>query len=151
MEDALLGVEEVATILDLHPKTVRKLIHDGKLKAARAGRKWRIARQDLELLTSTVDNAAAIRASEGRFVHGGKTIAVSAVVNIDEIDREAAIRISTTVTAALMSDDPDLSHTRFDQIYTPDERRVRLAFWGSPSVVGNMLILLSHISRRGEE
>ena len=41
-------VEEVADLLKVDPRTIRAAIHSGKLKAARVGRHFRIAEEDLK-------------------------------------------------------------------------------------------------------
>ncbi len=46
--DALLSVREVADALGVHPETIRRLIHDGRLDAIRVGRVLRIGRAELD-------------------------------------------------------------------------------------------------------
>jgi len=46
--DALLSVREVADALGVHPETIRRLIHDGRLDAIRVGRVLRIDRAELD-------------------------------------------------------------------------------------------------------
>ncbi len=162
MAEELLGVDEVARILGLHPKTVRRLIHDGRLKAGRVGRQWRIARRDLDLLSAAgaqgiggpqrVSGRAANSLPQ-RTAGSGEhpSISVSAVVNVESMGAEEALRLSNTVLAVLMSEDPDRGPTRYDHIYYPEEKRARYIFWGSPLFVGRMLTLLSQISDRKEE
>ena len=41
-------VEEVADLLKVDPRTIRAAIHGGKLVAARVGRHFRIAEEDLK-------------------------------------------------------------------------------------------------------
>ena len=41
-------VEKVADLLKVDPRTIRTAIHSGKLKAARVGRHFRIAEEDLK-------------------------------------------------------------------------------------------------------
>jgi excisionase family DNA binding protein len=43
-----LKVEDIARELDMHVDTVRGWIRDGKLKATRLGRDYRIRREDYE-------------------------------------------------------------------------------------------------------
>ena len=47
----LLSVFDVAQRLNLHVKTVRGYVREGRLKAVRIGKQYRIAREDLEALT----------------------------------------------------------------------------------------------------
>lgn len=63
-EDALnertLTVDDASSILNLHPKTVCRYIREGKIRAARCGRNYRIRRQwlidFLEANQSSVEN-----------------------------------------------------------------------------------------------
>ena len=48
MSTQWLKVEDIARELDLHVNTVRGWIRDGKLKATRVGRDYRIKREDYE-------------------------------------------------------------------------------------------------------
>lgn len=45
-----IGVPEAARALDVHPDTVRSLIHAGQLPALRVGQRFKIRRGDLKLL-----------------------------------------------------------------------------------------------------
>lgn len=40
--------ESIAELLNLHPATIRKWIRQGKLKAVKLGRVWRITEDDLQ-------------------------------------------------------------------------------------------------------
>ena len=42
MNKTLYTVNEIAEILGLHPKTVQRFIREGKLKANKIGRAWKI-------------------------------------------------------------------------------------------------------------
>jgi len=42
------SVDQVASLLGLHVKTVRGYVRDGRLKAVRIGKQYRITREDLE-------------------------------------------------------------------------------------------------------
>ncbi|MFC7563955.1 helix-turn-helix domain-containing protein [Actinomadura namibiensis] len=51
MAQQYYSVEQVAELLDLHVRTVRGYVRDGKLRATRIGKQYRIAREDLEEFT----------------------------------------------------------------------------------------------------
>ena len=51
MTDEWFSVDQVAQRLGLHVRTVRNYVRDGRLKAVRIGKQYRIARSDLEELT----------------------------------------------------------------------------------------------------
>jgi excisionase family DNA binding protein len=46
--DGLVSVRDVANQLGVHPETIRRLIHDGRLDAVRVGRVLRVHRAALE-------------------------------------------------------------------------------------------------------
>jgi len=48
VEDTLYTVRDVAGRLGVHPETVRRLIHDGRLDAVRVGRVLRVQGESLE-------------------------------------------------------------------------------------------------------
>ena len=48
MNTKWLKVEDIAKELDLHVNTVRGWIRDGKLKATRLGKEYRIKQEDFE-------------------------------------------------------------------------------------------------------
>jgi excisionase family DNA binding protein len=48
MSPQLYLADEVAGLLNLHVKTIRRSVRDGRLKARRIGKEYRIARADLD-------------------------------------------------------------------------------------------------------
>ncbi len=51
MSEELYSVEQVAERLGLHVRTVRSYVREGRLKAVRIGKQYRIGQADLEALT----------------------------------------------------------------------------------------------------
>ena len=48
MEQRAFSLKEVADILGVHPETIRRAVKAGKLKAAKIGKDYRIAKSELE-------------------------------------------------------------------------------------------------------
>src|SRR5690349_11224924 len=92
MAQELYSVEQVAERLGLHVRTVRNYVRDGRLKAVRIGKQYRIAHADLQAFTGGGDSEAGTA--------GGPSVEVSTVVAIDDVGRAAADRVSNTVIAA---------------------------------------------------
>lgn len=114
----LYSVEQVAERLGLHVRTVRGYVRDGRLKAVRIGKQYRIAREDLEALTGRpVSGGDAESARRSRYVE------VSSVVQVDAIDQGAASRVSNVLMAATNARGEG-GPVRVDTIY--DEVRARL-------------------------
>ncbi|GAA2904682.1 helix-turn-helix domain-containing protein [Streptosporangium fragile] len=91
----LYSVDQVADLLGLHVKTVRGYVRDGRLKAVRIGKRYRIAREDLEAFTG--HPVAALPHEDARRRSHAE---VSGIVLIDAISPEAMTRLSNTIMAA---------------------------------------------------
>ncbi|MGW3959508.1 helix-turn-helix domain-containing protein [Amycolatopsis sp. NPDC005003] len=83
----VFSAEQVAAKLGLHVRTVRNYVRDGRLKAVRIGKQYRITAEDLAAFTGL---PVAERAAE-----------LSGVVEIAGVDRAAADRIATMVAASV--------------------------------------------------
>ncbi|MET8853329.1 helix-turn-helix domain-containing protein [Amycolatopsis sp. NPDC004625] len=91
MPQDVFSVEQVAAKLGLHVRTVRNYVRDGRLKAVRIGKQYRITAADLEAFTGLpVAERAAAPVAE-----------LSGVVEITGVDRAAADRIATMVVASV--------------------------------------------------
>jgi len=119
MPQELYSVYQVADLLGLHVKTVRAYVRDGRLKATRIGKQYRIAREDLEALTGK--SAAAL---EGPPVRRYRHVEVSSVVDIDAVPKDTADRMTVYLMAAAKGRPEDDGPVRIDAIY--DEVRARL-------------------------
>jgi excisionase family DNA binding protein len=126
MEKDLYSVEQVADLLNLHVRTVRGYVRDGKLKAVRIGKQYRVAREDLEAMTGR-PMAALDRASVPRERH----VEVSSIVEIDAISPETVRRLTNLLMAASKSrpegDDP----LRVETIYNQERARLKIILNGS--------------------
>lgn len=112
MEEELYSVEQVADLLNLHVKTVRNYVREGRLKAVRIGKQYRISGEDLAKMTGRP--AASFRPEP---VRRERHIEVSSIVEIDAVGPETANRLMT-LGAAIGAGD------RIESIY--DERRARM-------------------------
>ncbi len=78
MSQELYSVEQVAERLGLHVKTVRSYVREGRLKAVRIGKQYRIAREDLEAMTGRPEPPPEPVLRE-------RHVEVSSIVEIDAI------------------------------------------------------------------
>ena len=115
------SVEQVANRLGLHVRTVRGYVREGRLKAVRIGKQYRIARSDLEAFAGLP--AAALEPSP---VARTRHAEVSSIVEVDAIGAEAASRIMRVVMATASGRPDDGARLRIDATY--DETRARLKF-----------------------
>jgi excisionase family DNA binding protein len=116
---AFYAIDEVAAHLKLHVKTVRQYVRDGRLKATRIGKQYRVAAADLDAFMGQTDLSGDASPHEHRLPE------VSSIVEVDAVDRDASMRLTNALMAAANSprkrDGPPL---RIETLY--DEARSRL-------------------------
>src|ERR1700749_1008026 len=91
MSEEVYTVEQFPERLKLHPKTVLRFIRDGRLRAAKVGKSYRILRSDLESLAGATP--ARSDALDAR---------VTTVVDLDGLSPERAQRLSVLLTSVRM-------------------------------------------------
>ncbi|MER6945995.1 helix-turn-helix domain-containing protein [Nonomuraea sp. NPDC000554] len=127
------SVDQVAGLLDLHVKTVRAYVRDGRLKATRVGKQYRIAREDLEAFTGAPMSPPPAQEA----LHAE----VSSIVQIDSIDREATIRLTNTVLALVHGrhrrDGGD--HLRVETVYDEQRATLKIIILGDLDTTANVL------------
>ncbi len=121
---AYYAIDEVAEHLKLHVKTVRQYVRDGRLKATRIGKQYRVTAADLEAFTGHAE-LPDTRAGAQTPAPARRTPDVSSIVEIEAVDRDLSMRLTNALMAAAnsprKSDGPPL---RIETIY--DEARNRL-------------------------
>ena len=117
MDQDLYSVEQVAELLHLHVKTVRNYVKEGRLKAIRIGKQYRIAGEDLAALTGRP--AASFRPEP---VRRERHIEVSSIVEIDAVSPETANRLMVM---------PAESGMRVEVIYNRERAQLKVVLIGS--------------------
>ena len=130
----LYSVEQVAGQLGLHVRTVRNYVRDGRLKAVRIGKQYRIARADLEKLTGHQPPA---RASEGDAPR--RHVDVSSIVQIEAIGADAASRITNLLMASAKGRPDEDEPLRVDTVYDQERERLKVILTGSLVTTASLL------------
>lgn len=147
MEERYFTVEEIGEMLKMHPKTIQRYIREGKLRAVKYGKAWRVTGHDLSLFTESA--LYAEMQSEKAFRDSDKQIAVaSAVVDINVFGREEAIRILNALTAALNAKPPEYGGSSMQGQYIEQEQKVRITLWGEPAIVALLLTSVAELTKR---
>ena len=97
-EASLLSIDQVAGELGLHARTVRRYVHEGRLRAVRIGKRYRVAREAVDALTGRTAAASTVPAPAAP--GGERHVEVSSIVHVDAIDLDTANRITTGLLAA---------------------------------------------------
>lgn len=146
MKHNMYSVTELSDILDLHPKTVRRFIREGKIKGTKIGRSWKVHQSDLRQythseLTNEVKDEVVYSPADNP-----DRITVSAVIEIWEKNSDEASRISNSLIALLNTKDPSWGKTRYDFIYQPEVGKARFILYGSPAFIGAIMRIFAVIS-----
>jgi excisionase family DNA binding protein len=134
MADELYTVEQVADRLNLHVRTVRNYVREGRLKAVRIGKSYRIAGEDLAALTGR-PASAFVREPVPR----QRYVEVSSIVEIDAISPEAASRMMNILVSVAKGHSQDDQPLRVETIYNEERARLKVILAGSIGTVTSFL------------
>ena len=128
MSAELFTVDQSADRLKLHPKTVLRMIREGRLKAVRLGKAYRISGDDL-------DAAAGVTRVEARESPDRATV----IADFGDLSPDLAQRFGATLTAMLGSNRARPDPITLQTAYDPVLRRVKVVVNGSPEDAATML------------
>lgn len=154
MEDKFYTIDQVAKLLGMHHKTIRKFITEGKLGASKVGKQWRISGHDLSIfMEKNSGKMSNEKINEELNVDycttgdGEDTISdrinVSAVIDIKETGKDYYMRISNTLIAIANCKDPEMGRSTVNIKYDEKDKRLRVILWGSVKFIENMLDTIS--------
>lgn len=149
MEQKLYSIEDLAPILKLHPKTILRFIHEGKIRARKVGRTWMVQQDELNQYLQGETSEPSSEMQEQKSV--AKRITVSAVIEIEEQNSEEATRLSNSLLAMLNAKDDSFGKSRFDFFYYPEIRKARYVLYGSPKFISLILDTFHSLSQGREE
>jgi excisionase family DNA binding protein len=146
MNNTYYTVEQVADLLSLHPKTVQRYIREGKLRATKLGKGWRVAGHDLSVFAENVHPAGG-PVADGR---GAGDVTVSAVADIRDSGREAAIRVMNALTASVNAKPPEYGRSSLHTQYIETEAKVRVTLWGGARFTAVMMDAVAALTESEE-
>lgn len=138
----LYSAEQVAELLNLHVKTVRRYLREGRLKAKRIGKEYRITRADLEAF------AGELQPAEPQVARARHVIA-STIVDVDAIGPRESDRVTTMLMASLTGRKGEPDVPRVDTIYYPELGRLRITITASPMVNCELIRMIDVLLRDG--
>jgi len=147
MSEKYYSVDNIAEMLGIHPKTVRRYITEGKLRAAKVGKQYRVSGHDL---SQFVEARGMGPQTEGGNVNNDSPVTVSSVADITVCDREEADRISSMLLAVMNTQDPLLRQSSLNVRQYEGGQQLRVMLWGSPRFVIQMLESIEALTERGK-
>ncbi len=143
MSNEYYTVEQISNMLAIHPKTIQRYIREGKLRASKIGKGWRVSGHDLSVFVE--NNRDERPGSENR---PERSIVASSVIDIIACGKEDAIRIMNTLTAALNSKPPEYGRSSMQSQYIERENMVRIMLFGN---IRFMTVMMDTIASLAEQ
>jgi excisionase family DNA binding protein len=116
MSEMIYSVARAAERLGVHPKTVLRFVHEGRLRARRIGKSWRILASDLDAFAGVPATRAA----------GREPARVTAIADLPDVDMEASQRMATALQAVLMGRRDGASPIKLDTVYDPERSHLKV-------------------------
>ena len=128
--DELRTVDFAADLLKLHPKTVLRFIREGRLRATRIGKSYRILRADLDAFAGVpaADHAAAAR--------------MTSIVDIPDVGPELAQTWARTVMNALNARPKGAAMLSADVTHDAERAALKIVVVGGADDTVNLLGLI---------
>jgi excisionase family DNA binding protein len=132
MSDRLVTVDQAAEQLNLHPKTVLRYIHEGRLPATRIGKSYRIAGAQLDAFAGVAGGKAAAAAA----------VRTTCVIDIPDISVGDAQRMATFLQSVALTGNAETPPLHLDTAFDPRAGNLKVVLIGSPSDVAKLLEML---------
>ncbi|HLZ83746.1 MAG TPA: helix-turn-helix domain-containing protein [Caulobacteraceae bacterium] len=117
MSEMFHTVERAAERLAVHPKTVLRFIRDGRLRATRIGKAWRILASDLNAFAGVPSPAAKARESSAR---------VTAIAELEDVSMDVSRRMATAMQALVLAPRDRTAPIKLDTIYDPERSHLKV-------------------------
>jgi excisionase family DNA binding protein len=127
MSEEVYTVEQFAERLKLHPKTVLRFIRDGRLRAVKVGKSYRILRSEMEAMTGYAPREAR------------SPVRVTSIVDIPDVSPELAEKLARLIPSARMGQEAHPDPMSLNVAYDPARRDLKVIIVGSPGDASAML------------
>ncbi|THD54193.1 helix-turn-helix domain-containing protein [Phenylobacterium sp.] len=136
MSEEVYTVEQFAERLKLHKKTVLRFIREGRLRAVKVGKSYRILRTDMEAMTGMVRGV------------GESAARVTSIVDIPDVEPALAQHLARALPAIRMGAEAPAEPMSLDVAYDTVRRHVKIVIVGSPADTASMLRMVQVLSER---
>lgn len=148
------GNYSFAEILDMHHKTIRNFITEGKLRAVKVGKQWRISHDDLCFFMeknkdfTEKEQIVEFSTDETQISAVSRRINVSTVIDIEQIDKDQYMRVSNTLIAIMNGKSSEFKNSTVKVKYYESYNKVMVLLWGDVTFIEEMLSTISMLVER---
>ncbi len=146
MSEEVYTVEQFAERLKLHPKTVLRFIRDGRLRAVKVGKSYRILRTEMEAMTGFVPAAYQVGGSEIEAMIGRRsaptTTRVTSIVDFEQVTPQRAQHLARMLPSLRTGPSAGSDLMNLSVAYDPATRGLKIVIVGSPGDTAAMLKMI---------
>ncbi len=139
MSYRLYSVEQVAGRLGLHVRTVRNYVREGRLKAVRVGKQYRIRAEDLAAMTG-----GPASSFDPEPVPRQRHVEVSSMVEIDAISADLATRLTKLLTG-ITNRKQSADHLHVETIYDEERAHMKIILVGGMDTSASIFRLIGAV------
>lgn len=143
MSEPYYTVEKIAEMLSIHPKTIQRYIREGKLRANKVGKGWRVTGHDLSVFME--QNRPNSETKEPL----QPCVEVSAVVDM-QCGEDEAMRLTNLLNGALLSKPADFGRCNMHTQYIPEQNKLRISLWGGVEFAEAVLASVAELTRKSD-
>lgn len=148
MYEKYYTVDQLSQMLSMHPKTIQRYIREGKLKAIKLGKSWRISGHDLSRFTETNRTVAGKRSADDI---AQVRVKASAVIDIEVCGKDDADRIINSLTAAMNVKPPEYGQASLHAQFLESDNTVRFTLWGNIQFMSAIINAIEVFAQEREE
>jgi excisionase family DNA binding protein len=151
MVDKYFTVDQIAGMIDMHPKTIQRYIRQGRLKAQKIGKGWRVTGHDLSTFVEGTGENRNQGTSPGlQEILGAaeNKIKVSSVIDIPVKNSLEAVQVMNWITSTMNSRSSEYGYTSMNSQFIEPEHIIRIMLWGSPAF---MEVIMSYLGEFRKE
>lgn len=148
MNEVYYNVEQIAKMLNIHPKTIQRYIREGKLHATKIGKSWRVTGHDLSRFTEGTSATSAGIPTKDPIK--AQTIA-SSVVDISGIDNNEAMRIVNSLNATMNSKPQEYGHASMHLQLLDNSNTLRVTLWGTIQFMSVIMSAIESFTENDED
>lgn len=141
------SVEQISEMLNIHQKTIQRYIREGKLRATKIGKSWRVTGHDLSVFTEQTETADKNRKNNE---NPDGNVVISSVIDINVQHRDEAVRIMNTLTATLNAKPPEYGRSSMHTQFIEEEYKVRITLWGSIRFTAAMIDAVDMLTNQND-
>lgn len=130
MSSEFLTVDVAAEELQLHRKTVLRFIREGRLRATKLGKQYRVLRSDLNVFAGADQKPAAREAR------------ATSIVDVEDVDEVLLQRLSAVLLGASKGRESAETPISLDIAHDPIRRSVKIVVIAPPADAATLLKLI---------